>query len=491
MDSRNYSTLTPIRSAEARGISRGLIGFCLGIIVMFWSVAYAKMPVPVADALSRFNIPVSSVSAWVMEISASEPLLAHQATVPRNPASVMKLLTTFAALEMLGPAHTWDTQYFINGDLKDGVLDGDLVIKGGGDPYLVKEQFWLHLVALRELGLKTIKGSLLIDRSRYDLPHFDAAAFDKQPTRLYNVGPAATIVNFNASRFRLNPSDTAVKVSLDPPLPNIQIDNRLVREAGKCRGAKDGWSMSTTQTKGSARVSFKGRYRGACGAYDLERSVLDADAYLYGLFSHLWHSLGGSFEGGYAHAEVKETAEAFYVGSGKTLAEVITGANKYSNNLLARQLLLSLGYQAAGAGATVYDGIDAIRAWLIQKDFYFPELVIKNGAGLSRNSLISAQNLGNLLREASNSEYQPEFFASFSLGGIDGTMKKRQPDLQLGGRARLKTGYLKGVRSLAGYIRSSQGVDYALVFFIDHPRVNFSNGNVIQDAFIDWLLKQD
>lgn len=491
MEARNYSTLFRRASARTRryAATRGRLLPCLFALLLSPGVE-AALPQSIDRVLDKYGIAQDSVSAVVTALDSAEVLLEHRAEQPRNPASVMKLLTTFAALDILGPAHTWETHYYINGKLENGVLEGDLVIKGLGDPYLVQERFWLQLAALRELGLETITGRLLIDNSAFSLPQFDRAEFDQQPTRLYNVGPSATVLNFNASRFRLHPVDGRVEVLLDPPVHNIVINNQLEPAAGNCHSPQGGWSVDVANRDEKAYVVFRGSYRTDCGNYDLRRTVLDSDAYLYGMFVHLWNNLGGKFSGGYAFAEVKEDAVPFYTGVSKPLSEVITGANKFSNNLLARQLLLTIGYHYFGSGTSVEDGIHSIESWLKDKGLEMPELVIENGAGLSRSIQLSAGSLDRLLRYAADSPYQPEFLASFALGGLDGTMKKRLQSLELGGRARLKTGYVNGVRTLAGYIRADSGRDYAVVLFINDPRVNFSNGNVIQDEFIKWVLAE-
>jgi len=470
-------------------VCRGRFGLLL-LLLMFTlsSMSYAVLPKPVSKALSRYKIAETSVSAVVVALDSKQPLLLHDAKRLRNPASVMKLLTTFAALEILGPAYTWKTEYYINGTLKDGVLDGDLLIKGGGDPYLVKERFWLQLVALREMGLQTIKGDLLIDNSAFDLPEFDRAKFDQQPTRLYNVGPSATLVNFNASRFGIRPGAGKVEILLDPPLENVIVENHLKAAKGKCRGAQSGWSVDISQQQQKARVVFRGKYRSRCGDYNLMRSVLDSDRYLYGLFSYLWRGLGGTFEGRLRQATLSGTFKKIYTGVSRPLSEVIVGTNKFSNNLLARQLLLSVGQGDAGEGATVQDGIDAIQSWLQEQGLDMPGLVMENGAGLSRTVQLSADDISRLLKFAANSADHPEFMASFALGGVDGTMKKRLKTLRPGTRARLKTGYVKGTRTLAGYVRADSGRDYAIVLFIEDAKVNYGNGNEVQDAFIRWVL---
>lgn len=492
MNNRNYTTPAArwsVCSCPVRWIVRQMPAvFILMAMTCLVIPAQAQLPAAVSKQLSKYKIPESAVSAIVMPLGSSQALFNHLPDEPRNPASVMKLLTTYAALDILGPAYTWETQYFINGELKGEVLEGDLVIRGGGDPYLVKEQFWLQLAAIRELGIRKITGNLLIDNSAFDLPVFDPAQFDSQPTRLYNVGPSATLMNFNASRFRLRPNGSKVDILLDPPVHNVVINNQLKLAKGRCRGAQSGWSVDVANKQEKAYVVFRGKYRKGCGSYDLSRAVLESEPYLYGLFVYLWRSLGGEFSGGIAHAEIKEGAEPVYVGQSRTLAEVITGANKYSNNLLARQLLLTIGHHYFGDGASVEDGVQSVQAWLKDKGLAMPGLVMENGAGLSRHIQLSARDLSRLLAYAAQSPYHPEFMASFSLGGVDGTMRKRLNDSKPGARARLKTGYVKGARTLAGYVRADSGQDYVVVLFIQSPKVNFSNGNEVQDAFIRWIL---
>ena len=356
MEAQNYT----IPQRRASGRWNALHRICR-LLALYAALAVnstqASLPAPVAGALGKYGIQQDAVSVLVRDLGSGKVLLSHHPDTPRNPASVMKLVTTFAALDILGPAYTWPTRYYLNGSLRDGVLDGDLVIRGQGDPYLVKEQFWLQLYALRELGLKTINGDLLIDNSAFDLPGHDPAAFDRQPTRLYNVGPSATVVNFNASRFRIQPVDGKIRVLLDPPIPNVEIDNQLKAATGPCRGPEGGWSVDVRQQSDKARVIFRGRYASRCGSYDLNRVVLDSDAYLYGVFTQLWRSLGGEIKGSYGPFRVEEDAIPYHTAYSKSLSEVVVGTNKFSNNLLARQLLLTIGYHRKGEGTRVQDGV--------------------------------------------------------------------------------------------------------------------------------------
>lgn len=460
--------------------------------VLCCSVVQASLPKILTQELAKYKIPSSSVSAYVVALgntsSDRAPVLSHQAQIARNPASVIKLLTTLSALETLGPAHTWTTNYYINGKLKKGVLKGDLIMKGNGDPYLVKEEFWLHLIGLREQGLQSIEGDFLIDNSAFNIAEHDPSAFDKQPTRLYNVGPSATLANFNASRFQFKPEHNKIIITQDPPLENITVINHVKAAKGRCQSSRQGWSYDVKQGRQSAVVTFSGSYNSQCGQFDFLRSVLDANSYLYGLFRYLWRSLGGEFSGDVGSVKVGAQQEPFLIGGSRTLAQVIKGINKHSNNLLARQLLLSMGAKHVGRGATIADSVGAVSLWLDKYKLLFPELVLENGSGLSRKTRISAQHLNQLLVHGANSLFAPEFMASFALGGIDGSMKKRRYQADVGARLRMKTGYLSGVRTLAGYIRARNGENYAVVLMIQSPRVNYSNGNQIQDVFIRWVL---
>ncbi len=462
----------------------------LGLLIpMSANAQVASLPVQVQVLLEKYQVPQSAVSAHVLDLGSNAVVLEHHASTARNPASVMKVLTTLAALEKLGPAFVWPTEYFLNGSLQNGVLNGDLVIKGHGDPFLVTERFYLHLRALRELGLKTIKGNLIIDNSAFKLKKHDPGAFDRSPYRLYNVGPSATVVNFNASRFKMVSDGKVVRILQDPPLHNVKIIDKMRLKKGGCRAKEHGWRMDTTRQNKRAEVTFTGTFSDGCKQHDYRRAVLSNNAYLFGLFTHLWAQVGGEFAGDYKRGQVSSAAELFYTGSGKNLAEVIIGTNKYSNNLLARQLLLTLSAQDnAQPAGTESHGAALIKTWLQRADINAPELQIENGSGLARNIRISSQSLNAILRHGWRSLYQPEFLSSFSLAGTDGTARKRFKQVENKGRIRIKTGYLRGTRSMAGYIKTRSGKMLAVNLLIEHPNINYSKGNQVQDAFIRALL---
>ncbi|MEZ5564741.1 MAG: D-alanyl-D-alanine carboxypeptidase [Gammaproteobacteria bacterium] len=205
----------------------------------------SELPASVKKALVRYKIPETSVSAYVAQVGSTAPVLAVNADIPRNPASVIKLVTTYAALEALGPAYQWRTEAYLDGRIEGGKLNGDLLLKGYGDPYLVTERLWLLERELRNHGLRVIDGDLVIDDTWFAREELDPGAFDGQPYRAYNVLPSALLVNFQAINFifRPDPARGRVEVLADPALGNLEIRNQMRLIRGSCGASKSGISM--------------------------------------------------------------------------------------------------------------------------------------------------------------------------------------------------------------------------------------------------------
>jgi D-alanyl-D-alanine carboxypeptidase/D-alanyl-D-alanine-endopeptidase (penicillin-binding protein 4) len=471
-----------------------LIAAVLGLLVLcapFGRAQSAALPEPIARALAQAGIPESAAAFYVHEIGARRPLLSVGAERPLNPASSIKLLTTYAALELLGPAYVWVTDAFAAGALKDGVLEGDLVIRGQGDPKLTIENFWLLLRNLRGRGLREIRGNLVLDRGFFEGGFHDPSRFDDEPTRPYNTGPDALLVNFKAVRLQFIPNGESrtVRIVAEPVLPQVQIVNNLTLDPDRPCG--DWVSRLRLDAEGNAtmaRLAFNGVYSASCGERDRNYSVLGHRQYVVGLFRELWRELGGTFAGSVRDGTVEVDAQPIASLQSAALAEVVRDINKYSNNVMARQLYLTLGAVGAGAPGTVEKTDRVIREWLAGKKLAFPELVLENGSGLSRAERISAKNLGLLLLTAFRSPVMPELIASLPLTAVDGTMKKRLAGANVAGQAHIKTGSLSGVRSVGGYVLDSKGRRVVVVSIINH--VNAFNAQPVQDALLSWAYSR-
>lgn len=463
-------------------------GMTAVLLLAVLPVSAGNLPEVVSKTMRDYRIPSNSVSLYVHRIGDEEPLLHWLADKPRNPASTIKLLTTFAALELLGPAYSWKTDVYIDSPLLRDAINGDLYLKGYGDPYLVSEQFWRLLREVRNRGLKTINGDLVLDDSYFETAKTDPADFDGRPTRAYNVSPSALLLNFQSVNFLFKPSaggDT-IDVVADPD-PGIRIRNRLRPVKGHCLNWKHRMRMDLSA---SDSVSFSGRYARECGEKNMYRVVADADQYVYGVFSNLWHELGGLFSGKYKKAAVPEHARLFYRKSSRPLPDIIRAINKYSNNVMTRQLLLTLAAEHAGPPGTVEKGVAVIRDWLKQRGLDEEGLVLDNGAGLSRDTRITAGHMGRILLAAYHSPRMPELMASLPIAGTDGTMAERFEDSPLAGRVHVKTGLLDDVRGLAGYVLDRDQKRWVVVIQHNHAGAPFLAGKQLQQAVLDWVLSQ-
>ncbi len=453
--------------------------------------AAAALPAPVAQALREAGIPPASVSVLVQQVDHSRPLIAINAERPVNPASTMKLLTTFAGLELLGPAYSWKTEAYISGNLKDGVLDGDLILKGNGDPALTLERFQELLRRLRHAGLREIRGDLILDNSRFEKSSQDPAAFDGEPYRAYNAAPDALLVNFNATQFRFR-GDAAsgnVLIDADPALPQLHLMNEVQLRQVPCADWKDRLGYDVRQADNQVTVRFSGNFSITCGEKTLELSVLDHLTYVHALFRELWQAQGGQLTGGFRSGDTPVTASRLAAVDSPPLADVIRMINKYSNNVMARQLLLTIGAEKQGNPGNPDKGIRSLKTWLADQRLDFPELELENGAGLSRIERISAAHLGKLLLTAWKSPVMPELMSSLPVTAVDGTLEKRLKSSGVAGQAHLKTGSLDGVRAMAGYLLDRKGWRWVVVFIVNHERAAVSRA--AQDALLEWLYARE
>lgn len=456
------------------------------------ALAAENLPLAVAKALAAARIPVSGVGVVVQEADGGKPRLSVNADQAMNPASTMKLVTTFAALELLGPAYTWKTTAWSAAALDNGVLAGDLHLRGSADPRLTFEQFWLLLRELRARGVREITGNLVLDRSLL-APVEAGANFDDKPLRPYNVGPDALLLNFKAVRLRLVPdaAKNTVQALAEPEPANLDIANLIKLGGNGCGDWKEGLRADLVQHGSRWRLVLTGNYPASCGEKNWHLGVLPHPDYVRGTFEQLWRELGGTFGGEVRDGVVPAEARQLATIESPALAEIVRDINKYSNNVMARQLFLTIGAESlAERGrrpARAEDADAAIRAWLDGRGLRFPELVLDNGSGLSRRERISAANLARLLAAAWRSAVMPEFVASLPLIAIDGTMKKRLNGNGIAGQAHVKTGTLEGVKTIAGYVLDKRGRQRIVVFLVNHA--NAQAAQTAQDALLAWVYE--
>jgi D-alanyl-D-alanine carboxypeptidase/D-alanyl-D-alanine-endopeptidase (penicillin-binding protein 4) len=473
------------------------LAFALFLVAMAAGVARSEeteLPVGIQSVMNLRQLPNDSLSIYAADVETGEVLLRWREGEERNPASTIKLLTTLVALDILGPSYRWKTDVFLRGEVTGDRLDGDLLLKGYGDPFLVTERVWQLLRAIQRMGIREISGDLLIDDSYFNVGDYDPGAFDRQPLRAYNVAPNALLMNFKVVRywFEPDPESGSVKVQLDPSLDNLRIRNRLGLAARSCRGYQRG--ITITSNDAVDEVTFSGNFPDRCERYAMDRTALSHNEYVYGLFKSLWRELGGRLDGGWRNVDARdflaEDAEPFLSFSSLPLNEMIARVNKHSNNVMARQLVYTLSAEVNGPPGSEDGGRDVIAKWLTQNDLESCQCAIENGAGLSRDSRIAAADMFSLLRFAWRQPYMPEYLASMSISGLDGTLRRRFKGSPLIGKAHLKTGSMDHVTAIAGYLQARSGRRLAVVAMQNHTDVHRGPGEEVQEALLRWLYEQ-
>jgi D-alanyl-D-alanine carboxypeptidase/D-alanyl-D-alanine-endopeptidase (penicillin-binding protein 4) len=450
----------------------------------------SNLPANVLQALKQANVPLQDISVMVVPVSkaseglqvAPKPRLSYRASAEMNPASVMKLITTSAGLSILGPDFTWRNRVLVDGTLKDGVLYGNLYLKGSGDPKLVLERVQGLIDAVMAKGLRDIRGDIILDGSVFDLSAKNPASFDAEPLRPYNVAPQGLLLNFNAMVFKFSPdvANGVAKVESEPPLANVQWPRTVPLSNGPCQDWRTQLRADFSQAD---TVRWMGTYPTACAAQQWPVAYVQPQSFAARMMDAMWRQSGGKLQGQVRDGVTPGNASLWHEAPSLPLSEIVADINKFSNNVMAQQLFLTLSSQ--NKRGQFEASRQVVLTWWAQhlKDQKPP--VLDNGSGLSRDERSSAQALAALLQLAAQSPYAAALEKSLSIAGVDGTLsrlKDRQPESPAIGRARLKSGSLRDVASLAGYVEGLSGQRYVFVVIVNHP-----NANAVRPAF-DKLL---
>jgi serine-type D-Ala-D-Ala carboxypeptidase/endopeptidase (penicillin-binding protein 4) len=456
----------------------------LALLFCCLQAAAHDLPAQVANPLKQAGIPESRFGVVIWEAGKPEPLFVHQPQSAFNPASVMKLLTTYAGLDILGPAYVWKTAVYADGPLVQGRLSGNLYLKGYGDPSLTLERVWLLVRELRQRGLDAIDGDIAADASWFEPSSTDPGRFDGEARRTYNAPPSALLANFNSTTVRIRAENSQVKLSADPLPAGYSLENQVRVANGSCNEElRPGFDL--VAGNGDKRLIISGSFSAACGEKRYPVNLGEPALTAAGIFVSLWKEAGGSVTGQIVQATTPASAVQLVQQESPPLAAIIRDINKWSNNVMTRQLLLTLGAERLGAPGTPEKGAAVVREWLHGKGLKFSELVLENGAGLSRVERISPLSMARLLQAAYQSPMFAELEASLPIAAVDGTMKARARGDGVAGHAHLKTGSLSGAKNLAGYVFDNQGRRWVVVNFINHS--NAERAGAAQDALIEWV----
>jgi D-alanyl-D-alanine carboxypeptidase/D-alanyl-D-alanine-endopeptidase (penicillin-binding protein 4) len=462
----------------------------LSLATLAASSAFAQQafPTDVETALARAKVPRDSVTMLVADADgARPPRLAWRSQVPVNPASIMKVVTTYAALDLLGAAYSWSTPVYVDGTVSNGVLNGNLYIKGQGDPKLVLERVWLLLRRVQGLGITTVSGDIVLDRSAFENTiENDPAAFDGEPLRPYNASPDALLVNFKSVGMTFTPErgGQLARINYEPPLASVSMQPTIALAPGECGDWRAALKPDFSDPN---RIRFNGALPAACG--EKSWAVAYADPRTYGLraIGGMWAEMGGRVGGQMRDGRVPAGLKPAFEFASPPLSEVVRDINKYSNNVMAQQVFLTLGLTQKNRGTFEASRNVLGQWWRDRIGTGEAPPVFDNGSGLSRDERISAAALGKMLQVAWRSPVMPELVSSLPASGVDGTLKRRA--LRSGGAAHLKTGSLRDSSGVAGYVHGASGRRYVLVAIANGE--NAGAARAAFDALVDWASQDN
>ena len=461
---------------------------CLAALASASALAQQALPTEVETALARAKVSRDTVTLLVADADGVRPpRLAWRTQVPVNPASMMKLVTTYAALDLLGPAYSWNTPVYVEGPVSNGVLNGNLYIKGQGDPKLVLERVWLMLRHVQGLGITTVSGDIVIDRSAFEnTVENDPSAFDGEPLRPYNASPDALLINFKSVNMTFAPDRAGqiARVSYEPPLASVAMPTTVPLVPGECG---DWRTALKTDFSDVNRIRFNGGFPATCGEKSWAVAYGDPRTYSLRALGGMWAEMGGRVGGQMREGRVPAGLKPAFEFSSPPLAEVIRDINKYSNNVMAQQVFLTIGLTQKNRGTFEASRSALGQWWRDRIGTGEAQPVFENGSGLSRDERISAAAMGKMLQVAWRSPVMPELMSSLPASGVDGTLKKRA--LRSGGAAHLKTGTLRDASGVAGYVHGASGRRYVLVAIANGE--NAVATRAAFDALVDWAAQDN
>jgi D-alanyl-D-alanine carboxypeptidase/D-alanyl-D-alanine-endopeptidase (penicillin-binding protein 4) len=472
----------------------------LALLLAYAPAVLAQLPAPVAQMMAAAKIPEDAIGVLVLRGDAA--LVSHLAERPMQPASTMKLVTTLIGLEQLGPVFRGRTELRTIAPLLGDTLKGDLALRGGADADLTGEVLEGMLQALRNQGVRKIDGSLVLDRQLFNPARTDVGLppFDESPDAYYNVIPDALLVNKNMLLLDMRSNGSRVQVNAQPALDRLSVESGMTLIDAPCARWEDGWKQPLVlrEASGAMRVVLQGTYPKNCVASN-SINVVDRQDYVDRLFRDIWKKLGGEISGPTLDGVTAPEARLLAEHVSRSLPEVVRDINKPSDNALARTLFLSLGsleadavhgsHPMAGGGPTALRADMVVRDWFRRQGINDAGLVIENGSGLSRTEKISPLQMGGLLNAGLRSKWAPEFMASLPIVGVDGTMRRRLKDSPAAERARMKTGTLRNVTAIAGYVPDANGRQCVVVAMINTERSTEGKGRAILDTLVDWVAR--
>jgi D-alanyl-D-alanine carboxypeptidase/D-alanyl-D-alanine-endopeptidase (penicillin-binding protein 4) len=461
-----------------------LIKIIFFVLLSSWIYA---LPAGINNIINKSGIPKNDISIYIKEVgNGGRELASLNASKTRTPASVIKVLPTYAAVLKLGFDYRWPTQFYKRGTMKNGVLNGDLIVKGFGDPTLSSKDLTGIVANIKAKGIKKIKGNIVIDRSYFAVGTKNNSGFDKHTYSPYNAMPDAMMFNERVSTICVTPNKNVVYKKV--PDGSYKIKNKLQRVNKPCKGRYSWPGIKIDNSSATPEVWLQGKISKKCGKRDICKVITKPYKSFYYALKDVLKKGGVTVSGGMRLNKVPSDANILFTHYSRSLEKIVSKTAKKSNNLYARHLLLFLGAKLYGAPATLSKGRQAVEYILRSKGALSSgTLKIDNGSGLSRTAKLNTKLLANMYDNA-YSRYGMRWMKTLSIAGVDGTIKRRFRGTVVKNRAWMKTGTLNRVKNIAGYVKSRSGRMYTVVILVNTKQGRWK-ASQLQNNIMKWLVK--
>ena len=458
------------------------------IICLIPLSVFSEVPPEYKKIISSYKVSNNSFTLVIKNLTnKSEPLITHNEKIFFNPASLAKIVSTFIALEVLGPQFSWQSDFYHNGTINGDTLNGDLIFKGRGDATFSINNLENSIRKIQRKGLKKINGNLILDMSYFGLDSKEKT-FDNDPMRAYNALPTPVVIQSNTMNFIFTTKDSNLDIESNPDIEYVTIKNNIKITNNRCIDWKSKLNYRTKKENSKIKVIFSGKYSRKCGTKSINLSVLDDNKYFYNIFKDRWNANGGDFSGDLDVTFIKGTDwKVLHSHISKPLSEVIRDTNKYSLNLLARNTMLTVLAEDSDLLVLESSVNKYVQKWLKKNNLPYKGLFFENGAGLSRNSVLTSEQLLLLMEKIYYDPLMPEMLSSFPISGVDGTLKRRMNYSSFKKSAHFKTGSMKNVNAIAGFLLDKNKEMKIFIFIMNDLAAKDSHR--LQEALITQAFK--
>ncbi len=446
--------------------------------LLFAAAGAPALPAELSQLVAEAERQRMSVGLAVADVDSGDLLFEHNADEPFNPASVTKVVTTVVALKVLGPSYGFTTDVLRAGNLEGGVVSGDLVVRGKGDPSLTLERVWRLASLVRVAGVREVRGDLVIDDGYFDAERTGSGYDEFDADRAYAAPLGAVSATWNSIAIVVRPGGTPglpVDVALDPPTGFVRLENRATTSR---KGHRRRLALATDRRT----FTLSGTYPVGAPEKVYYRPIDDPPAYFGALLRENLAKEGVTIHGTVRQGTTPAGAIPLVTHESEPLGTIVRGLNKLSNNFTAEQLLKAVGAERYGTPGTRQKGLDAVAEFLGGLGIPAGSYSLRNGSGLARDHRLSPRLFLRVLQAAYDDfSVRGDFLASLGIAGRDGTMSHRMVGLAGAGKVRGKTGTVDGSTCLAGYAHAANGRTLAFAVLMNRVGLKTVRAQEIQD----------